>query len=723
MTLHPIRQRAVLVGIMIALAIGALVGLSLIVFGAWLDLTYPLSASIRRVILLVTATCTAIAVVMYFRKAKHASTDEQISQQIDRVSQTDGTVLAGFDLMSHGVPTAKSAGQAPLDAVSADLASIAAEQAEVVCRNVDPVDVIPTHKARFWWRNVAIAFGVLFLIALVVPRMAWTQAQRMLVPLESQLPYSPTSLEVSPGDVEVLFGSDVEFTTEINGPVVDDLELVLRFDDQSTETLPMLAESDVRWRTYLTRVTGPADYFVRANGVRSHEYRMDVRLTPEIESVTCVITPPAYTNRAAYRGPIPESGIEGLAGTKIELTVKSNRPLQRGLVRLGSDDSVRTLALRPVSAKDPVDAAGDSSLENVVTGQFTLTRSESFELSVTDVDGIPSSERIQGALKVLPDQTPVVRLLQPKPISFATPDIPLPVVVAAEDDFGFSRVELFRGLNGSPELGRPLEFPKAQSRVKVETSLPLASSGLEPGDEITLFARVEDNDPNRPKGAESPIATVRIISHRQLAELELSRRGMEAILSKQRHAQRLLENLQKELAKTQEQFDDAVAAQESANNKNSEETFSSAMEQLKTAAKQASSAADAIRQSANQPLPVDVDQSLSEQLGQLADKIGQIAERLEQLQQKLQESGELTQREQLELGELIEQLNQSKQEHDESGVRPAEQMSKIMPLIADQQRYSQLASRQRNLADRIDALQTADPNDPVHSASGRGIAT
>src|SRR5439155_13433119 len=114
---------------------------------------------------------------------------------------------------------------------------------------------------------------------------------------------------------------------------------------------------------------------------------------------------------------------------------------------------------------------------------------------------------------LLNDERPTVRLVQPPAISLATPTVSLPVVIAAEDDYGISRIELYRSLNDSRPIPMsiPVQTPPA-TRQTVTVLLPLASYGLEPGDEIKLFARAEDNDPAGPKGAESPIAVVRIIA-------------------------------------------------------------------------------------------------------------------------------------------------------------------------------------------------------------------
>ena len=724
MALLPVRQRAILVGLLSALAIALLVIMGMLFFGMWLDLTIPLPVGFRRLILLLTAAAAIASIVLLVLHARRVASEHELARKVDEAAGADGEVMSGFDLLNHGIPSENNTGKqhrAADDNLSVSLAALAADQAQQFCEQVDPAEVISTQSAKVWWRNAGIAALVILLIGVMVPRMAWTQAQRILIPMESQLPYSPTALLVEPGDTEVLFGNDLEISATIEGPLVEDLELVLKFDDESQETLPLLAETDERWKTYLTRVTRPADYYVRAEGTRSSTHRLDVRMTPAIKSVRCAVTPPPYTRRAKYEGPIPESGFQGLAGTKVEISMKSNRPLSRGTLEIDDGENQKTITLNPKAS------AGDSDEtlpSQTVEGSFVIEKNGRFRLSLTDIDEIPSLETIEGNITVIADQKPVIKLLQPKPISLATPNIPLPIVIAAEDDYGLTRLELFRGLNQSPEMPTPLELKSNDASVRIKTSLPLSAYGLEPGDEITLFARVEDNDPAGAKGAESPVATVRIISQQQLAELELSRRGMEALLSKQRAAQRRMENLRKQLADAKQKLDEAMKAKQEADasaqmgdpdaaekQAAAEKAMQDAAEQLASAQKATAETAEAMRQSAAVELPVDLDKDLNEQLSQMAEKMEQMADRMQELQEKVAAGEQLSTDEQKELDELMQQFDQMQKQHEESAMNPTERMSKILPLTADQQRFSQLARRQRSLSDRLDALKSADSSD------------
>ena len=134
-------------------------------------------------------------------------------------------------------------------------------------------------------------------------------------------------------------------------------------------------------------------------------------------------------------------------------------------------------------------------------GQFEIAGDGKFEFRVIDDAGQPSQQSFSGNVTLIKDQYPLVRILKPPPQSLATPTAVLPVMLSAEDDCGISRLELFRSLNHSRPLPAAVRLPpKAPHRRDEQIPLPLADYGLEPGDVLTFFARVEDNDPAGAKG-------------------------------------------------------------------------------------------------------------------------------------------------------------------------------------------------------------------------------
>src|SRR5262249_12599079 len=134
-------------------------------------------------------------------------------------------------------------------------------------------------------------------------------------------------------------------------------------------------------------------------------------------------------------GPLPPGGLAGLPGTRVRVRVTSNRPLSGGTVR--------------GAAAADLSPAGDGT---EAEGEFAIRTAGKIEIAVVDRDGQPSAEAFTAAVAVLADERPLVRLLEPPEASLATPTGVLPVTVAAEDDYGIARVELYRSLNDSRAL-------------------------------------------------------------------------------------------------------------------------------------------------------------------------------------------------------------------------------------------------------------------------------
>ncbi len=184
-------------------------------------------------------------------------------------------------------------------------------------------------------------------------------------------------------------------------------------------------------------------------------------------------------------------------------------------MKLATSQGTRDIALAPTSEGAPE-----------AQGGFEIDGDGKIEIKVRDVAGQESQETFSAAVVLLCDERPFIRITEPREVSFATPEVTLPMVLAAEDDYGIARVQLFRGLNGSRHL--PFELPLGSTlptQWNGQTYLPLAQYGLRPGDEITLFARVEDNDPAGAKGSESTVTRIRIIPRDVYERLVRGARG------------------------------------------------------------------------------------------------------------------------------------------------------------------------------------------------------
>ncbi len=449
--------------------------------------------------------------------------------------------------------------------------------------------------------------------------------------------------------------------------------------------VPMFPEAGGRWRAVLATVTQESTYFVRSREARSQRYRIGVITVPQITGVRFRVVPPEYTRQGGYEGPLPQGGIFGLRGTKVTAWAASNRPLSGGLMKLTTEAGEQELAMEPVSSGE-------------VAASFEIEKGGKLELWVMDEAGQRSRESFVAGVTLLEDQHPLVRIVEPRAMSLATPNVTLAVVLAAEDDYGISRMQLFRSLNDSRPM--PMEVPLPQNNLRrwnEAVPLPLGQYGLEPGDVIKLFARAQDNDPAGAKGSESSVVTIQIISQQQYDRMMRMRQGLEMLMSKYRQAQRRLESQaekKKGLQKKSQQQGD----------KPPDEEMRKALEEL---AAQMKADAAALRQAAGSPMPFDVDKNFAKHLEKMAQAMEANHRRLQRLTEQSKQS-KLSSRELAEaLGQMLKEGAASQLEFEQSAMLPLETLEKVMPLIANQSKFVELYRRQRDLAERLASLKGA----------------
>lgn len=678
-----VRRRYLVVGSMAGLLWAAVAATAVQLTCMWLDLLWELSPQIRVVSGVASLLAGLLLLTWIAARTWRAARDAYAARLLDGAGSFGGAVVSGWELSSNFTNSRRE--NETLTAGLADLAVDHATELAVKVPASDAVSSRPARRAGGMFAGIAI---IVVALILCIPSLARTQWRRFTNPYGDVPPFSRLQFDVQPGNVEVIYGDGLDVQVTISGPPADRLELVFEVGGQA-EVLPMFPEAGDKWRASLARITEPATYYVRADRARSQRYQIDLITVPQIRSVRFQITPPAYTREVVYEGPLPKGGVAGLAGTAVKVWATSNRPLSGGAVNLTLADETKQIDLQPT---------GTDSDE--VSGEFTIQTNGKFELHVTDSDGQPSRQEYAGTITLLTDQRPFVRLLEPRAMSLATPEANLPVAVAAEDDYGIARVQLYRSLNNSRPLPMDLTIEdQPPRRMQEKTYLPLSEYGLSPGDEIKLFARVEDNDPAGAKGAESAVATVRIISQEDFERMFRARQGLQVLMSKYQQAQRRMEKLAEEIDQLQRQLDklpaDSPAAKE----------LRDALQKLSDELRQE---ARSIEETAEHLLPYDLDKNLTDQLQQLAKTLADAADSVEGLASKPGVSHkELSD----ELSQLAKRLNNSGKQFKKEATEPLEHLALIYPLLEDESRFVVLAMRQRDLAERMAALKGHDGED------------
>jgi hypothetical protein len=685
--LRHVGRRLVAVGVAAGTGWGLVAAVLLLLAGVWLDLLWELPPQVRVACDVGAPVALALLVLAAGYRALRGTVSWALADRLDRVAQSGGVIRTGVDLALES---------RPLPPLSGGLAALAVRRADEIAGRVSAAAAVPARPAYWSFGGAGLLGAAVGVAALAMPRLTQTEWLRFADPAGDHPPYSRVLYEVEPGDARVVYGSGLDVHVTTSGAPVERVELVLESDGAAApESLPMFPGAAGEWRAAVAAVTAPGRYFVRSHGGRSRKFRIDVLTVPRLEGVRFRVTPPAYTNLAPYEGPLPQGGLAGLPGTTIQVWARSNRPLSGGSLEVPGDDPAAAVALAP-TARGAREA----------TGSFEVRRPGKLRLRVTDTEG-QASDPFVTPVAVLTDERPFIRLLQPQAQSLATPEALLPVVLAAEDDYGISRVQLFRSLNDSRALPQEVPVPTpAPTRFGTTLTLPLKDYGLAPGDEIKLYGRVEDNDPAGPKGSESAVAVVRIISQEEFERLLRTKEGMEVFLSKYRQAQRRLEALAEQADRLRKKLKDVPADSEAAEELRRE---------LAALARQMGEQAEAVRKAARQPLPYDLDKALTRHLDDLADRLQRLSRRSESAAAKSKlTAGEMAKL----LDEMTRELEGQERGLESEALEPLEYLAAVLPLLEDASRFVILYQRQQALAERLQSLKDRErPDDP--SVKGR----
>jgi hypothetical protein len=219
---------------------------------------------------------------------------------------------------------------------------------------------------------------------------------------------------------------------------------------------------------------------VEADGRRSPEIRVAVRLPAFLGSLTATVHYPAYLGLDDETLPIGGDTLVLPEGTHLDLHGRA------------------TTALRAAMLDGP---AGTDTLRvqgTAFEGELIPRQSSRWQLRVTALGG----DTLQGQLPSLPlqivaDSAPVVELVVPGVDTVATSAMSLGLVIGVRDDHGVTGawIESRRGASGLV-LRTPLALPSGTvDRALLTTTLDLAALHLSPGDTLRYVAAATDNAP------------------------------------------------------------------------------------------------------------------------------------------------------------------------------------------------------------------------------------
>ncbi|MCX6143382.1 MAG: hypothetical protein NTZ35_09190 [Ignavibacteriales bacterium] len=342
------------------------------------------------------------------------------------------------------------------------------------------------------------------------------------------------ALEVTPGNSEVIKGQTIQIAVRVQTVHLlpeathrHALGLFWRLEGTKTfEHAELRPDSAGVYRTTFQNIRGTTEYYATISNAESQRYKLTVVDRPVFRSFQVRLDYPGYTKLPPKVQDEFIGDVTALAGTKITLSGIASKDLRGGTVVFGTGAPL-SLAIN----------------NQKFSASFRLETETDYHIHVNDTENLANADPIRYQLKIIPDESPTVALLQPGRNTDLTGDPFLRLLIQAKDDFGISALRIgYRMVHSRYE--KPWESPRfvsiaLPSGISTELELPytwdLTPLHLVPEDVIEYYAEVFDNDAVRgPKSGKSQTFLIRLPSLEEVfAEVD---KGHEASLDDMKQA-------------------------------------------------------------------------------------------------------------------------------------------------------------------------------------------
>jgi hypothetical protein len=401
---------------------------------------------------------------------------------------------------------------------------------------------LTARRVRLLGLCVLLALGV---VAFLGTDVLFTVGPRLLWPGRDIPPYSRYRFAVRPEAPTILYGGAAEVAVTIRGmPVNDQVWLLTRRAGQKARRAACFQEGGGRYAQRLENVTVPLEFCFAVGRARSRWHRVEVQLQPQVVLTRVRLVPPAYTRLPVREFPAGQEDVAGVRGSRVTLTLTSNRPLK---------DGAATVLPRRTSATGEQVIEGRLVSDRSVAFAWTLEGDAEVKATLRDVRGTPTAEPLAMHQRFVPDEPPKVVLTDPPEFCMATPTAALKVEGAVEDDFGIEQIDWIRSLVGFNDRGVTLRRGAAGTRFEFDAELNLAALGVEVGQVLEFYAEALDNNPYLSGVGASGVARVKVIGENEYAEMIRNREAIEQFMARYEAAMQALNKVIESLEELQGQ--------------------------------------------------------------------------------------------------------------------------------------------------------------------------
>lgn len=283
------------------------------------------------------------------------------------------------------------------------------------------------------------------------------------------------TIEVVPGSIKVREGQPVTVTARIpgsNGGLVP--SITVGRGDLARSARMSAGPAANEFTITLNNIAVSFPYVVTAGSARSPEYQVDLIRPVRVSRIDLRYQ---YAAGVGLEPHTEEDGgdIYAPAGTKVELTITTDKPVARGELR--------------VSEGSPIELGGHNQ---VLTANLVVSKDGSYRIALNDVDGLSNAGDTEYFIRMLNDRPPDVRILRPAGDKQVSPLEEVEIEARADDDYGVRSLELVIKSAAGKEKVVPIGAPIRGSVAAGLHTVFLEDLHVKPGDVVTYHARATD---------------------------------------------------------------------------------------------------------------------------------------------------------------------------------------------------------------------------------------
>jgi len=414
------------------------------------------------------AAAALLAYVFFVRPLMRRVSDEQVAMYLEEHEPS----------LEAAIISAVEAERAGLSKESPALVRKLVASAVEKCRGIEDGRRVERDLFRRYSGALGGVVAIAALIFLLGPAYMRHALSALLVISRSVEAAAPYRIEVTPGHSTIPRGADQPISAKLFGFQSDQAVLMIRKSQTAAfERVPLIRTED-KYEGTLFDVAAPIEYFVEAVGVRSPVYTIKVADMPYVQKLELEYHFPAYTGLQPRK--IEDGGdIAVLRGTEIRVRAVTTMPASGGGVMIDDKTSV------------PLAVQADGSL----AGSFVADHDGFYRVDLEASGGPRVAGSPKYSIDVLTDQPPTVSFTKPGRDTTASPIEEVFLEAKAEDDYGVKTLDLVYSVNGGAEKTVKLfNGATRMTNVSAGHTIYLEELNVKPGDSVSYYARVGDND-------------------------------------------------------------------------------------------------------------------------------------------------------------------------------------------------------------------------------------